>query len=349
MRAIRFGTCLAGLVAYVAATPAADTQTAAVHYSVIEQIAGPGTDWDYLSVDPAARRLYIAHNGVAALDLETNKLTTRLVAGTSTHGVLPLGNGMVAVDDSGNSVLTFFEGATGKVGATVHIPKSATTAQGFRDPDALALDPHTGLLVVVNADSGELVLVDQKKPAIVGTIKVGGNLEFLAADGAGTMFVNVTSTNEIVAVDIANRKVTRHFPMRECEEPTGLSFDERDHLLISVCANGVAKFIDARSGHDLKTVTIGQGADAVMFDGARRLVFVPSGEAGTLSIIAVRSLDDISLVETVRTQVGARTGALDPQTGRVYLPAAQFKPPTASFPFPRAIEGTFVVLVLAPK
>jgi hypothetical protein len=349
MRAIQFGGCLAGLVTCLSAVPTALAQTAAVHYSIIEQIPGPGTDWDYLSVDPAARRLYIAHNGVAALDLETNKLTTQLVAGKSTHGVLPLGNGMVVVDDSGNEALTFFEGTTGKVGATLHIRKYCTTAQGFRDPDALALDPRTGLLVVVNADSGELVVVDPKKVAILGTIKLGGNLEFPAMDGAGTVFVNVASTNEIAAVDIAKRKVTGYFPLRDCEEPTGLDFDERDHLLISVCANGVAKFIDSRTGRDLKTVAIGKGADAVMFDAARRLAFVPSGEAGTLSIIAVRSPDEISLVETVQTRVGARTGAIDPQTGRIYLPAAKLQPPSASFPFPSAIEGTFVVLVLAPK
>jgi DNA-binding beta-propeller fold protein YncE len=319
-----------------------------VHYSIIERIPGPGTDWDYLAVDPAARRLYIAHNGVAALDLDTNKLTPRLLADGITHGVLPLGNGVVAVSDSTAGTVTLFEGATGKVRATLHIPKSAA-AKGFRDPDALVLEPKTGLLITVNADSGELVLIDLKKPSVVGSIALGGNLEFPVADGTGTVFVNVASANEIAAVDIVHRKLIKRFSLKGCEEPTGLSFDERDALLVSVCVNGAVKFIDAKSGHDLKTLTAGKEPDAVIFDATRRLVFVPSGEAGTLSVIAVRSPTDITLVQTVATQVGARTGALDPQTGRVYLPAAQFKPPTAQFPFPSAIEGTFKVLVVAPK
>jgi DNA-binding beta-propeller fold protein YncE len=333
---------------WVSTASAADTHITAINYAIIERIQAPGTDWDYLSVDPAARHLYIAHNGVTALNLTTHEVKSHLVPGKITHGVLPLGNDLVAVDDSSDGTLTLFEGTTGKVHATLQIPRSSSK-KGFHDPDALTLEPKTGLIVVVNGDSGELVLVDPRKPAVVGTIGVGGDLEFAAADEAGSVFVNVASTNEVAVVDVAERKVAARYPLKGCQEPTGLAFDALDGVVISVCDNGVVKFIAAKSGRDIRTLTVGKGPDAVLFDGSRRLAFVPSGESGTLGIIAVRSLTDIALVQTVPTQLGARTGALDAQTGRLYLPTARFKPPTKAFPFPSAIEGTFEILVLAPK
>jgi DNA-binding beta-propeller fold protein YncE len=237
------------------------------------------------------------------------------------------------------------------VRARLQIP-SSSAKKGFHDPDFLAIEPKSGLIVVVNGDSGELVLVDAKpldQPAIVGKIQVGGALETAAADGTGSLYVNVVSSNEIAVVDVAAKKVGARLPLKKCEEPTGLIFDEHDGLLIAACDNGVVKFIDAKSGRDVKTLKVGKGPDAVIFDAARHLAFIPSGEAGTLSIIAVRGAADIALVGTVPTQLGARTGALDPKTGRLYLPTAKFNPPTPEFPFPHAIEGTFEVLVVAPK
>jgi DNA-binding beta-propeller fold protein YncE len=347
MRLLLVGIGVA-LMGCFSAADAADTQTPVPSYSIIERIAGPGTDWDYLSVDSATRRLYIAHSGVTALDLDTNKLSANLVAGKVTHAVLPLGGGVVAVDDSADHSLTIFDGATGKVRARLQIP-SSSAKKGFHDPDFLVIEPKSGLIVVVNGDSGELVLVDANQPAIVGKIPVGGALESAAADGTGSLYVNVASSNEIAVVDVLAKKAGVRFPLKKCEEPTGLIFDEHDGLLIAACDNGVVKFIEAKSGRDVKTLRVGKGPDAVIYDAARHLAFIPSGEAGTLSIIAVRGAADIAVIETVSTERGARTGALDPKTGRLYLPAAKFNPPTPEFPFPHAIEGTFEVLVAAPK
>jgi DNA-binding beta-propeller fold protein YncE len=340
-----------GVVAFMGCFPvanAADAHTPIPGYSIIARIPGPGTDWDYLSVDAAARRLYIAHSGVTALDLNTNTVSANIVAGKMTHGVLPLGGGVVAVDDSTDHSLTIFDGATGKVRVKLEIPRSSTK-KGFHDPDYLAIEPTTGLLAVVNGDSGELVLVDPSKPSVVGEIPIAGDLESAVADGRGSLYVNVASSNEIAVVHVATKKVSAHFPLKKCEEPTGLAFDAKDDLLIAACDNGIVKFIDAESGRDIKTFKVGKGPDAVIFDAARNLAFIPSGDTGTLSVIAVHGARDIALAETVPTQRGARTGALDPQTGRLYLPTAKFNPPTSEFPFPRAIEGTFEILVVAPR
>jgi DNA-binding beta-propeller fold protein YncE len=342
------GSVVLGTMGSLSAAMAADLPTPIPRYAIVERIPGPGTDWDYLAVDAAARRLYIAHDGVTALDLDTNKLTVHLVAGELTHSVLPLGKGMVVVDDSGAGTATFFDGATGAVRAVVRIPRS-TSKHGFHDPDALTFEPKTGLLVAVNGDSSELVLIDPKQRSVVGTIAIGGDLEFAIVDGSGMLFVNVASANEIAAVDVGNRKVVGRFALKQCREPTGLAFDSPDGLLIAVCASGAVTFVDVHSGHTNRTLRVGKGPDAVLFDAARRLVFVPSGEAGTLSVVSVRSPSDITLVQTLVTQLGARTAALDPESGRLYVPTARMNPPTAAFPFPTAIEGTFAILVIAPN
>ena len=208
--------CLFCLTACSAALSASKSPPLVAHYAITDRIAGSGTDWDYLSVDPAARRLYIAQQGVAALDLTTHQLTTQLVSGQLTHGVLPIGDGIVAVDDSAVGTLTLFEGATGKVRATVAIPNSSVK-KGFHDPDALALDAKTNLLIAVNGDSGELVLVDTKSLSVAGTIPVGGDLEFAVPGIEGLLYVNVASTNEIAVVDIAGRTVLKRFPLKGCE------------------------------------------------------------------------------------------------------------------------------------
>jgi DNA-binding beta-propeller fold protein YncE len=347
-RLLLVGNAAVALMAGFSPVKAADIPPAIPQYSIIERIPGPGTDWDYLAVDAATRRLYIAHDGVTALNLNTHKLTPHLVAGKITHGVLPLGDDLVAVNDSATGTTTLFKGTTGAVRGVVKIPSSASQ-KGFHDPDALAFEPKTGLLVAVNGDSGEFVLIDPKKRAVVGRIGVGEDLEFAVADGAGMVFVNVVSTNEIAAVDIGNRKVTQRFALMQCRHPTGLAFDSRDALLIAACGSGAVTFVDAHSGQTVKTLPVGRGPDAVVFDAARRLAFVPSGFAGTLSVVAVRSPSDIALVQTLATQLGARTAALDPESGRLYVPTAKLKPPTAAIPFPTAIEGTFEILVIAPQ
>jgi hypothetical protein len=86
-----------------------------------------------------------------------------------------------------------------------------------------------------------------------------------------------------------------------------------------------------------------------MFDAQRGLAFVPAADNGTLSVIAVRSTADISVVQTLRTRAGTRLGAVALSSGRVYLPAAKFGPPVPPSPYPSVLPGTFEILVAAPQ
>jgi hypothetical protein len=97
------------------------------------------------------------------------------------------------------------------------------------------------------------------------------------------------------------------------------------------------------------SIAVGRGADAVMFDSVRRRAFVAGADDGTLSVIAVRGGGNIALIQTLRTQAGTRLGAVDVDSGRVYLPSAKFGPPKPPIPYPTVLPGSFEFLVAAPN
>jgi DNA-binding beta-propeller fold protein YncE len=179
---------------------------------------------------------------------------------------------------------------------------------------------------------------------------VGGHPEFAVADGPGKLWINVNNgkTSEVDAVDIAARAVVKHVHLSGCKGATGLAYDEAAQLFMSVCDNGVLKVFDARAARAVASIPVGEGADAVMFDSKRRRAFVASADAGTLSVIAVRSSNDVALVQTLPTQPGTRLGAVDVESGRVYLPAARFGPPQPPSPYPSVVPGSFQFIVVAP-
>src|ERR1700736_3153763 len=208
----------------------------AAGYSITAHIPGSGGAWDYAVVDAPSGRLFLAQGGVTAVDLKTNTVATGLVPGKMTHGLVSLGDGSLAVDDSQSKVITIFDGASGKILSTISTAND-NRVNGVHALDAMVLEPKTGLLVAINGESGLLLLVDVKKSSVVGTLSVGGHPEFAAADGLGQLYINVNGAkaSEIVAVDIASRKIVKRVPLDGCEEATGLAYDAADQLVISVC------------------------------------------------------------------------------------------------------------------
>jgi YVTN family beta-propeller protein len=316
----------------------ADTPSA-TGLKVIGHISGPDGGWDYATVDADARRLYVAHGDtVMAVDLDNGKVTPSLVAASHAHGIALVTGTTLAVSTNGaaNSV-TVFDTVTGKVAAEI--------PTGGKSPDAIVYDPATGLVLVMNHRSGDVALVDPRALKVVGMIAVGGTLEFAVVDGKGRAYVNVEDKNEIAVIDTRGRKLLSRIALKDCDGPSGLAYDPDTDVLVSACGNGVAKVLAATAGTDVATLKIGSRPDAVMVDVARRVFYVPNGGDGTLSVIAERSATDLRVVDTVTTQVGARTGAVDPKTGRVYLPVAKsWLPGTVGMLTPKS--GTFELLVV---
>jgi len=334
---MKFSKIAALLLCLVA--PFASAGQAAPGLSVIGTIPGPDGGWDIPSVDVAARRLYVAHGDtVMAVDLDSGKVTPKLVEGKRLHAVLPLPDGRALSTNGGDNTATLFEAATGKVIAAIPTGDN---------PDAVLFEPSSGLALVMDGKGGDITLIDPKTAHAEGRIDVGGKLEFAVADGKGRVFVNVEDKAEIAAIDIAQRKVVGRYKLDGCQEPSGLALDPDTGLLLAACANQKAVAVLAKDGGPVATLSIGERPDGAIFDARRKLFFIPCG-AGSIAVIA-EDAGKPAVVATVQTANGARTAALDPQTGKLYLPTADFAPPADGEKRHTVIPGTFRVLVVGEK
>lgn len=312
------------------------------NYNIVGRISGPDGGWDYANVDPVHGRLYVVRSkAVMAVDLATGTVTPRLAGAEHGHQVLPLPGSDTVLETNGDSnVARLIEGRTGALEA--EIPTG-------RKPDAAFPDPATHQIAVMNAGDGTVTLIDPVARKATGTITVGGGLEFGVADGKGGAYVNVEDRNAIAVLDLRARRVTRTIALTGCEGPTGLALVNGGTRLISACANGKAVVADPGTGKVVATLAIGRDPDAVLVDARRQRAFIPCGGTGTLSVIDIANPARIRVIGTVATQVGARTGALDPSDGRIYLPTATLQAPAPGVKRGLPVPGTFVVLVLAPR
>jgi DNA-binding beta-propeller fold protein YncE len=109
--------------------------------------------------------------------------------------------------------------------------------------------------------------------------------------------------------------------------------------------------VDASSGKVVATPAIGEGPDAAAFDAASGNAFSSNGE-GTLTVVHQDSPDSYTVLQNVVTQKSARTMALDPKTGKIFLVAAEFGPRPAATPEnprqrPPLLPGSFVIIVVS--
>ena len=294
-------------------------------YSVVERIPGPDGEYDYISVD--GERVYVAReHGVMVVNLTTKAVTERLVEIASGSAVLVIpGTNLMLTTEYDSNQAALFDRSTGAVKA--RIPTGTA-------PDAALYDSASALAFVMNAKSNDATLIDVENAKAVGTIALGGKPESGVADGRGNVFINIEDTAEIAVVDSKSRKVTKRIKLDDCVAPTGIAYDPVGATLVSACHNGIARLIDAQTGASRGAVKIGADADGALFDSERRIVWIP-GNDGTLTWFRLETNGRVTIVENVATEPGARTAALDPKTGRVYLPARQ-------------APGTFKVLVVAP-
>jgi DNA-binding beta-propeller fold protein YncE len=309
-------------------------------YHVEAKIALPDGGWDLASFDPALGRVYIARGqAVTSIEVASGEVTGKLTPADGGHAVVALKNGAEILVTNGHAnTAEIYDAHSGALLATIKTGQK---------PDAAIFDEATGLAVVMNGKSGDLTLIDPATRSAVGSIDVGGALELGAGDGAGRLFVNVEDKNEVAVVDLRARKVLRHIPLTGCDGPTGLGYLPLARRVVSSCVNGVAAVTDPDAGKVVALLPIGQGPDSVLVDARRHVAFVTAGKSGELDLFAdtpagVRPLGKIA------TQTGAKTGALDPATGKVYLPAADYDPPAQAGGRPQVKPGTVVALVVAP-
>jgi len=328
--------------AYIAAAPPGT-------YHLIKKIpfgAAPGgTEYfDYITFDPSTRRVYLSHGTeVKVLEADSGKVLGTVTGFQRNHGIVPLNElsrGFVTDGNAGEVVV--FDLKTFNV--TGHIKAGG-------DPDSLLYDPASKHIFVFNGESKDVTVIDPATEKVLATIPVGGGPEQAVADGKGTIFDNIEDKNEVVVLDSQTNKIKARWPVAPAGQPVSMAMDRQHRRLFIGGRNPkMLVIMDADTGKIVgQPFPIGDRVDTNVYDPETGQIFASTRE-GTVHIFHQDTPDKFSLMETVKTEFGAKTMALDPKTHNIYVDTSDFDPPLAPTPQqpnpqPRAKAGTFRLLI----
>ena len=316
----------------------APTSRAGGPYQFLKEIKVGGTGgWDYLAVDAAARRLYVTHaTKIVVIDLDQDAVMGEIADTPGVHGFAlapELGRGFTS--NGKESQASIVDLKTLKT-----IAKVDTGA----NPDAILYEPGQQEVYTFNGKGPSATVFAAKTGKVAATIPLPGKPEFAAIDPqANRIYCNIEDQNEVVTIDPQTHKVVATWPLAPGEEPTGLAIDLAQHRLFVGCHNQRLITLDSATGKVRSSTPIGQGVDAVAFDTVTKLVFSSNGD-GTVTIAQADAPDKLTVVQTLATERGARTMALDPATHKIYLASAKFEPAPAG-QRPQIVAGSFKILV----
>src|SRR5215472_14717342 len=293
--------------------------------------------FDYITVDSAARRVYVSHGTeIKVLDADNGSVVGTIGGLKQDHGVAiasEFGKGFIT--DGGEGKVVIFDLKTLKV---------TGDAKADKDADSVVYDPASKRVFCMNGDPHSSTVIDAKTGAVVGTIDLGGGPEFAVADGKGTVFVNIEDKAEVAAIDANTLKVKSRWPLAPAGTPTGLAMDTAHRRLFSAGRNPQnLVVVDADSGKVIQSFPITAGVDAVAYDAGTGMIYVSTRE-GFVHIFHEDSPDKYTEVEKVKTEFGAKTMGLDTKTHNIFVDTVDFKPASGN-ERPQPVPGTFHVLV----
>jgi YVTN family beta-propeller protein len=301
---------------------------AAVNYQLLKKAGVPGTGgWDYLTVDEAARRVYISHaTQVDVLDADSFALVGTIPNTPGVHGVAVAsesGRGYISAGKS-DSVIPF----------DLKTLKSMPEIKVGKKPDAIIFEPLTKRVYVMNGESDSITVLNAKDGSVAGTIELGGGPEFAVSDGKGNLYVNLEEKNETLHIDVNTLQVKDRWPLSPCATPTSLAMDVENRRLFVGCRSRHFAVLNAENGKVVFTAPIGERVDAGAFDSKTRLVYLSTGD-GKVFVFHQDSPDQYSLAQEITTVKGAKTMGFDPKTRNVIVPTSE--------------NGGMQVLVFSPQ
>lgn len=306
--------------------PSAQAAPVSPVYKITKTILlGAPDRWDYLTFDSPSHRVYVAHGDrVSVVDGRSGKIIGNIESMPGgTHGIaISHATGRGFTDDGRAGEAVVFDVKTLKVLKRI---------KAEEDADGIVFDPSSGHVFVIDGDSGKLTVIDPRTERAIATIDAGGGLEFGVSGDNGKLYVNGAEKHEIVRINTATNTVDAHWPMPGCVRPHGLAIDVVHHRLFSSCSNKVMKIMNADNGTIVATEPIGEGTDFAVFDPKSERAY-SSNRDGTISVILEKSPDKYVSLPAIPTEYGARTMAIDPQSGRIYVVTADIKVNWAAAP-----------------
>ena len=264
--------------------------------------AAPGSSseyFDYVNVDAAARRVYLSRGtAVEVMDADSGALIGYIPGFKRQHGVAlapEFNRGFISDGTLAN--VTIFDLTT---------LKPVGEAKSEADTDCIIYDSVSKRVFTMNGDSESSTVIDAKTGAVVKIIKLGGKPEFAVADGKGMIYADLADKNQVIAIDANTLEVKSRWATAPSGGSTALAMD-REHRRLFSAGRGPQMLVvmDADNGKVIQSFPITAGVDAAAYDPDTKLVFVSTRE-GFIHIFHEDSPDKFSVVENVKTQVGAK-------------------------------------------
>lgn len=304
--------------------------THAQSFKVARYDIGGDGGTDYVTAEPGTGRVFVSRGThVMVVDGATGKVLGDIPNTPRLHGV-----GIAAkwnhgfTTNGGDSTLTMFDLKTLATIKRARIPTGGL--------DGIMYDDFSDRIILTNHSRpiGTAVAVDPNSGDVVGTAELEDTApEGAASDGAGRLFVNNESKSTIQVLDAKSMKVLQSWPIAPCDGPTGIAYDKASNRIFSGCGT-TSVVVDASSGKVVATIPNGDGVDALGWDPVEKLIYIPAGRDGNVTVVHQDSPDKYTVVATVPTMRGAKTITVDPVRHVAYLFQPEYGPPPAGAPAP---------------
>jgi DNA-binding beta-propeller fold protein YncE len=302
---------------------------------------------DYVTVEAATGRVFVSRSShMMVVDGATGKVLGDIPNTPGVHGagiVTKVGHGFTT--NGGDQTVTMFDLKT------LAVIKQIKVGPGL---DGIMYDQADDKVILTNHSRpiGTLTAIDPTTGDIVATVELEDTApEGAAADGNGRIFVNNEGKNTIQVIDVKTWKAVASWPLAPCEGPTGIAYDKTSNRIFSGCST-TSVVLDASTGKVVASITNGTRVDALGWDPSKKLIYIPNGGQGTVTVVHQDSPDQYTVVATVPTFAGAKTITVDPVTHNAYLfqpergpvppPAPDAPPPPAQGARGRGPQGPIV-------
>src|SRR5512144_2427857 len=318
---------LAGVVLICALSLAAPGRASAQTFKVEKfDITGHGST-DYVTVEPATGRVFVSRSThMMVVEGATGKVLGDIPNTPGVHGAgiaTRYGHGFTT--NGGDQTVTMFDLKT------LAVIKQIKVGPGL---DGIMYDEPDDKIILTNHSRpiGTLTAIDPGSGDIVATVELEDTApEGAAADGKGHIFVNNEGKSTIQVIDVKTWKATASWPLAPCQGPTGIAYDKASDRIFSGCSN-TSVVVNPSTGKVVASIKNGTRVDALGWDSARKLVYIPNGGEGNVTVAHQDSADKYTVVATVPTFAGAKTITVDPKTHNAYLfqPERGPAPPAAA-------------------
>jgi DNA-binding beta-propeller fold protein YncE len=323
------------LAATIAVVSVAANLRAQQYKTEKHNIGGEGA-FDYLSVDAPTGRVFVSRSThVMVIDGATGNVIGDLKDTPRVHGIAFAPQaGLGFTTNAGDSTSTMFDLKTLEVKRKIKAGKDGL--------DGIMYDEATDKILTINHSkpSGTAVVIDVKSGDVVATIPLSGNApEGGVSNGKGRIYINIEDKNAIDVVDTKTWKVVETWSIDPCDGPTGIAMDRAANRIFSGCSK-TSVVVDASTGKVVAQIPNGDGVDALGWDQSQKLMYIPAGGSGNVTVVHEDSPDKYTVVETVPTMRGARTIAVDTNRHVAYVFTPEYGPSTPpSTPGGRATRG----------